>query len=167
MKHIASIILFLFVSLVQFSCAERCNGENYNFRVRMEISNPIEGEITVSYLTRTNTKNWTSFKTTIIEGDKNHFVEFCFAEEPVDFKFFVPGMMYFKIHNILLENNDRQKFILGDKSYLYFAPNKALKYNKEELSYQLLEETKIRPCISARVPLKKLLRKRLKENNVF
>lgn len=161
MKHIFKVYFLLFIiSLSTTSCFECCNGEDFKFRIRLEVLMQQKKTIELFF---TDKNNKTQRAKAITDGD---FVEFCLNAEPIDIQFTFKGNLKKEklfIKSLLLENKDNQMFIEKNMIHSYFIPNKGMRYNNEEYSYSFLQGTPIqlKPTLSSRKSLISRLKKRL------
>lgn len=162
MRYSFKVYLILcFFPFIATSCFQRCNGEEFKFRVRIEILMSQKESLELVYTNKKKEKQK-------VQGVANKkFIEFCLNEEPLELQFVFNesrANKEIKIKSLLLENNDNQMFIEEDMFYLYFVNNKYIKYNKKQNSYRISHDktTLIKPTLSSRNSLKKRLKKRLK-----
>ncbi|MCX7551339.1 hypothetical protein [Xanthomarina sp. F2636L] len=156
------IIFFVlcFLPLMTTSCFDSCDGEEFNFRARIEILMSHRELLELEYTDKNNEKHR-------VKGNiKGRFVEFCLNKEPLELQFVFQKYKKSEkvtIESLLLENDDNQMFIEKKMFYSYFNSNKSIKYNKEENSYSLLDDSPnhISPILISRKSLKNRLKKRL------
>lgn len=166
MKPLISFILFSLLSLTLLnSCKECCEGNDYKFRIRLELLTTENITVSIEYSTK-NSNLQTSKKIINSRFDDN-FIEFCLPEEPLDLQIRFLGVsknQNLEVLSVLLENKDNQMFIQqNNRFHQYFIENKSIKYIKDSDSYNFLETKEgIEPVFSAREILKSRLQKRLK-----
>ena len=166
-KH--CIFLVILLNILLTSCYECCNGEDYQFRIRLEIIVTKNDTFQIYYLTK-NQKEFVeklSVKVPIKGNIKEQFIEFCLPAEPTDLRIdFSKNTINneLKIQSALFENQDNQTFILGNMFHLYFRGNEYVKYNNEASSYdfQQIPNKTYKPSIIARKIMKHRLENRLK-----
>lgn len=159
------LLLFLLLS----SCSSPCNGEQYRFRVRLEIISQYKDTISISYQSiKLREESKIEMVQTIVDKSiKGQFIEFCLPEEPIDLWFDFsnnPPNKKIKILSALFENNKRQMFIQNKNFHKYFKGNKFVKYNKEDLTYEfdVNNASENKASIKCRKPMNDRLKNNLK-----
>lgn len=155
------IVIIIYILTFSTSCQKRCNGNDFKFRVRIEINTEGVENIELKYSTKHSEIQ--SLTQSIIGGVENQFYEFCLEEEPVDLKFILKGNFKnkeFYILSLLLENQGHQMFIQNNELfYSYFVASKNIVYDKQKKVYKIMESNDL--TFKARKVLRTRLKKRL------
>ena len=169
MKSFFKLTATLFsIVILQTSCRDCCNGENYEFRIRLELTLLKNDTLKVYYLAK-NSKVFSeslSIKTPIQGDFHKQFIEICLPEEPKDLRIsFSKNSINkeLKVFSVLFENNDNQFFIKGEEFKFYFIGNKFMMYDKLSKTYKFkpTNNGSQEPFIRARNDMKDRLLKRL------
>ncbi|MGY0391277.1 hypothetical protein ACW5R3_01800 [Bizionia sp. KMM 8389] len=162
MKYPFKLYLVLFLLAISVtSCVECCNGDDFKFRARIEVSLAKSQSLELVYKTKNN-------KQEKVQGVlDNGFIEFCLNEEPLDLKFVLNEAkpnQELTISSLLLENNNNQMFINADMFYLYFIHNQAFIFNESAKKYKTVPNNlnTLKPTLNSRNSLNNRLKNRLR-----
>lgn len=168
MKSIFKPFFFLlFSSVIFYSCHKNCIGDEYKFRVRLEVLTTYNDTIRLEYKTSNSSKPEV-LSQLILAAPEAQFIEFCMSNEPIDLSVVFgsePKIFEFKILSFLLENQKNQMFIQNEEMvFNYFLGTKNLPFNKQTSTYYFnkIDKYDSPPSLKAREPLKSRLRKKLK-----